>query len=244
MKLNQARGKAALVHQRKADELFAAANYSEALREYGLAADLDKSLFSTYEGMKRAQNHLQAQKLISEAEQLLKANQVAQAQDTVTQILTLVPDFQAAVDLKNRIKQSQFALVDGVELDVISTQPIDLNFNKTSLPAVFDVLTQLSGINFILDEDIRDKRTTFYLEQATFAQSLELLLRMNKLDKKVLNSKTIILYPKTRDKTKQFEDQVIQTFYLSSLDAKKRSICCEPCCRFVKFMFRKISMPS
>ncbi len=44
---------------------------------------------------------------------------------------------------------------------------------------------------------------------------------MNKLDKKILNSKTIILYPKTRDKKKQFDDQVIQTFYLSNLNAKK-----------------------
>ena len=51
--------------------------------------------------------------------------------------------------------------------------------------------------------------------------ALELLLNMNKLGKMVLNPKTIIVYPKTKEKEKQYEDQLIQTFYLSSIDAKK-----------------------
>ena len=53
-------------------------------------------------------------------------------------------------------------------------------------------------------EDVRGTNTTLFLENATFAQALELLLRMNKLDKKILNSKTIILFPQTRDKQKSY----------------------------------------
>ena len=60
-----------------------------------------------------------------------------------------------------------------------------------------------------------------FLERASFAQALELLLRMNKLDKKILNSKTMILFPKTREKQKQFEDQIIQTFFLSHIEAEE-----------------------
>ncbi len=44
---------------------------------------------------------------------------------------------------------------------------------------------------------------------------------MYKLNKKVLNESTIIIYPKTPDKEKQYEDLVVQTFYLDKLDAKK-----------------------
>jgi len=50
---------------------------------------------------------------------------------------------------------------------------------------------------------------------------MELILQMNGLGKKVLNSKTIIIYPLTREKEKQYGDQIIQTFYLSHIDAKK-----------------------
>lgn len=221
LNLTHAREKAAMAHQDSADVLFARGKYAEALQEYKIAAELNNSLFSAVDGLKRSQSHLEARQLVNDAEGLQKAGQDSRARELIHRALVLAPGYEPAQRLKNQIKQNRFALVDGVELDVTSTQPIDLNFNKTKLPDVFEVLTQLSGINFILDEDVRDQKTTFYLEKATFAQALELLLRMNKLDKKILNSKTIILYPKTRDKKKQFEDQVIQTFFLSNLDAKK-----------------------
>jgi len=50
---------------------------------------------------------------------------------------------------------------------------------------------------------------------------MQLIMQMNGLDKKVLNSKTIIIYPQSREKDKQYGDQIIQTFYLSHIDAKK-----------------------
>ena len=221
MKLDQARNKAALVHKAAADALFGQKQYAAALQEYQLSAELDNSMFSAVDGLKRTQKYLQVEQLVEDAEGLLQSNHSSRAEEVIRQALSLVPDYQDALLLKSRIKQSQFALIDGVELEVTSTNPIDLNFRETKLPDVFEILTKLSGINFILDEDIRNTKTTLFLEQATFAQSLELLLRMNKLDKKILNSKTIILYPKTRDKQKQFKDQVIQTFYLSHFDAKK-----------------------
>lgn len=221
LKLELAREKAALQHKAKGDDLLAKQNYPGALQEYQLAADLDGSLYVANEGAKLAGRYLQAQKLTAEAAELLKTRRRLQAKDTVEKALQFVADFQPALQLLNKIKSTSSTVVDGVELEVTSDQPITLNFNATKLTEVFNVLTKLSGINFILDEDIRDSSTSLYLEKATFAQALELLLRMNKLDKKVLNRKTIILFPKTRDKEKQFADQLIHTFYLSNIDAKK-----------------------
>ena len=221
LKLIHARSKAALDHKTKGDHFIAQQQYLNALQEYQLATELDGSIYAAFDGLATAGNYLQAERLVKDAQVLLQANRQSQARDIVNTALSLLPDYQPALQLKEKIKQDQYALVDGVELEVTSTQPINLNFRETKLPDVFNILTKLSGINFILDEDIRSNKTTLFLEQATFAQALELLLRMNKLDKKILNSKTIILFPKTRDKQKQFEDQIIQTFYLSHIDAKK-----------------------
>jgi general secretion pathway protein D len=111
--------------------------------------------------------------------------------------------------------------MDGVELDVASAEPLTLRFKDAKIKEVFKVLTKLTGINFILDEDVRDQPISVFLEQASFAQAMELILQMNGLEKKVLNSKTIVIYPQSRDKDKQYGDQIIQTFYLSHIDAKK-----------------------
>ena len=221
MKWVQARTKAAQVHSLRADSYMEQENYSAAVDEYQKAVDLDGSLFVVVDALEKAKKYLQAQKYVAEADKLLQARRQLPAKDVVRQALLLVPDYQPALQLKAQIDRNKYTIIDGAELEVISDQPITLNFRDAKLPDVFDILSKLSGINFILDEDVRGSNTTLFLEQATFAQALELLLQMNKLDKKILNTKTIILFPKTRDKQKQFEDQIIQTFYLSSIDAKK-----------------------
>jgi len=221
LQLRAAVTKSAMAHKIAGDDLFAQQRYAEAYQEYRLAAELDGSLYVAIDRMRDAQTRMQAEALLREAEALLQGNRTRQAAQVIDKALTLVPDHQRALELKGKIRTSQFALVDGVELEVTSTQLIDLNFKDTKLPDAFEIITRLSGINFILDEDVRNDKTTLFLEKATFAQALELMLRMNKLDKKILNSKTIILYPKTRDKQKQFDDQIIQTFYLSHLEAKE-----------------------
>ena len=221
IRLGDAKVKAAFYHKEKGDSFFDKQKYLNALQEYQLATDLDGSLYTAFDGMKISQDYLRVEELLKDAQGLLAANRRSQAKDTVETALSILPDYQPALQLKEKVKQDQYALVDGVELEVTSPQPINLNFHQTSLPDVFDILTKLSGIHFILDEDVRSNKTTLFLEQATFAQALELLLRMNNLDKKILNKKTIILFPKTREKQKQFNDQIIQTFYLSHIDAKK-----------------------
>ena len=221
IRLAEARNNAALYHKGRGDEFVDQQQYLSALQEYQLATELDGSIYTAFDGLKISRDHLVVEGLVKDAQVLLKAKQRSQAKEIVEEALSILPDYQPALQLKKATKQKQYALVDGVELEVTSPDPINLNFNQTKLPDVFDILTKLSGINFILDEDIRDNKTTLFLEQATFAQALELLLRMNKLDKKILNKKTIILFPKTREKQKQFNDQIIQTFYLSYMDAKK-----------------------
>ncbi|MDT8420646.1 MAG: cohesin domain-containing protein [Desulfuromonadales bacterium] len=221
MRLNFARARAAVVHKERADELFAAGNYQKALNEYQVAARFDATIETTQESIRNTQNHLDAQKLVEEGREFLKKHRTKQAKKAAELALQLVPEFSAAAALLNEVNSSYPTIIDGVVLEVVSSEPITLNLNKVKMPDVFKILTDLSGINFILDDDIRSKTATLYLEEATFAQALELLLSMNKLDKKILNPKTIILFPKNKDKQKQFEDQVIQTFYLSNIDAKK-----------------------
>ncbi|WP_303720352.1 secretin N-terminal domain-containing protein [Malonomonas rubra] len=221
LKLNLARDKASQTHKHLGDSFFQQEQYLSAKQEYQLAVDMDGANFSAADALSQTVKHLQAEKMTQEAAALLKERRRLQAKNTVEQALGLVADFQPALRLKQQIEKTALTIIDGVELEVTSDQPITLNFTNAKLPDVFEILTSLSGINFILDEDVRGTNTTLFLENATFAQALELLLRMNKLDKKILNSKTIILFPQTRDKQKQFEDQLIHTFYLSNIDAKK-----------------------
>ena len=221
LKLQHAKSMATQAHLHLGDKYFEQSDYQRARLEYQQSVLMDGSNFASASALQRAEDYLKAQKLTADAEDLLKARRHQQAKASVAKALDMVNDYLPALKLQKQLEDTAYTIIDGVELEVTSEKPITLNFTNAKLPDVFEILTSLSGINFILDEDVRGNNTTLFLEKATFAQALELLLQMNKLDKKVLNRKTIILFPKTRDKQKQFEDQLIQTFYLSNIDAKK-----------------------
>jgi len=220
-KLLEARADAAKMHLGRAREYMTAKEYAEAVAEYRLAIGLDKTLEVAALELRWAEELIEAGRLIDEAGEHYKARRLIQARKNLERALQLDPGNEKATELLDKVKVGRRAKIDGLELELASDQPVTLKFKDTDIRDVFNILSRLSGINFIFDEDIKSTKVTILLEDATFAQALELLVRMNKLGKKVLNPTTIILYPKTKDKEKLYEEQLIETFYLSSIDAKK-----------------------
>lgn len=221
MKLFDARNRAGLQHLNLARTYRQEGNYLQAVSEYLQTSALDPSLAIADQEMRQVQEILRADELVAEGQEFYKQRRFKQAHNNLDQALILVPNHAKALELQQKVKSAGLTLIDGVELDVTSNQPITLKFKNAKVKDVFNILAKLSGINFIFDQDVEKEQITVFLEDASFAQALELLLKMNDLDKRVLNPKTVILYPATKDKQKQYQDLIIQTFYLSNIDAKK-----------------------
>jgi general secretion pathway protein D len=159
--------------------------------------------------------------LVLQADDFMRNRRLTQAKNSLDQALLIDPQNTAALTLFEKVKSVPKTIVDGVELDVTSTKPISLKFKNTDIKDAFNILAKLSGVNFILDESLKKQSFNFDIIEVSFPQALELILQMNKLGKKILNSRTIIIYSRSKDGDKQFTDHLIQTFYLSNIDAKK-----------------------
>jgi general secretion pathway protein D len=222
LKLISTRTRAAGFHIRKARELREEGKIESALEQYRLARGFDPSLeIAAFEETQLLKT-LKAEELVAEAMKLIQDDQMPAAHKLIREAMQLAPNNAQVLELSELLdNQKQVVTLDGIDLDVSSTEPLTLHFKKAKTKEVFNVLNKLTGINFILDEDVRDQPISVFLEKASFAQALQLVLQMNGLEKKVLNSKTIIIYPLSREKDKQYGDQIIQTFYLSHIDAKK-----------------------
>ncbi len=194
---------------------------AEAMEKFQVALAFNPSMEIAAQELQRVRRMIQAQTLVEDAEQFFRARKYLQSKRILNRVLEIDPGNERAQALMKKVADAKLTVIDGQELEIASGKPITLKFNEANLRDVFQILSQLSGINFLFDEDLEEEKVTVYLEEATFAQALELLMKMNGLDKKVLNSKTILLYAKTKDKEKQYQDQIIQTFYLSNIDAKK-----------------------
>src|SRR4030065_203581 len=150
----------------------------------------------------------------------LDAKKTAEARTALKKSVSLNPKNQAAKDALDKLNEVRTKL-DGVELSLKSVKPITLKFRDTSIKEVFEIISKLSGINFVFDEDVKEQKIAIFLQDATFAQTMELLLLTNRLFAKSVTENTVIIIPKSPAKAKQYQDLVIHTFYLSHIEAKK-----------------------
>lgn len=221
MKLFDAKSRAALEHLKSARRARDNGRLREAATEYSQVIALDPSLETALQERRRVESRIEAEKLVTEAKEYIRERRYAQARSNLDQALLLDPEQTDAQQMLSDLKNRKSAIIDGIELEVTSNEPISIQFKDAQMREVFKTLSKLSGITFIIDTDVEDETVRLSLERATFAQALELLLNMHALALRVLNPQTVIVYPDSRDKKKQYEDLVIQTFYLSNIDAKK-----------------------
>lgn len=101
-------------------------------------------------------------------------------------------------------------------------KPISLEFRDASIKMVFDALRRTTGINFIFDKDVRpEQRTTVVLKQTALDDAIDVILSTSQLEKKVLNSSSVLIYPSTAAKLREYQDLVVRAFYLANVEAKQ-----------------------
>ena len=88
---------------------------------------------------------------------------------------------------------------------------------------VFEVLSRQTGINFIFDKDIKsDGKTTIFVQDVPIEQAIDLVLGQNQLARQVLSENMVLIYPNTSAKQKDYQDQIVKTFYLNTAAPKRR----------------------
>ncbi|GAB4295077.1 MAG: tetratricopeptide repeat protein [Desulfuromonadia bacterium] len=213
--------KAAQLHLKKGKSLFEAKRYEDAHREFQTALGLDPTLSLAQQLSEKSRNLQDAVMFYAEGQTLERENKPREAIRSYRRAAQLDPEngeYKSAVDRLQTVRNTR---MDGYQLQLKSTKPITLKFKDAKIKEAFQILSQLSGINFIFDDGVKDQPISILLENATFQQALDILTGMKKLGKKALNEHTIVIYPRTPDKIKQYEELFVQTFYLNKLDAKK-----------------------
>jgi len=94
-----------------------------------------------------------------------------------------------------------------------------IQFNNTSMKDVLAFIANATGINITYDREVTDRAMTIQLEQATLEQALNQIMTMNGLSYKVVNDRSIFVFPDTAPKHAIYDEQVVRTFYISHADA-------------------------
>lgn len=103
-------------------------------------------------------------------------------------------------------------------------KPVSIQFRDVGLKMVFEALAKTTNINFILDKDVQsEQKATLFVQNMLFADALDLLLRTNQLEKKVLSETSAIIYPDDALHQREYKDLTIRTFTLEYADVKQVS---------------------
>jgi general secretion pathway protein D len=93
-----------------------------------------------------------------------------------------------------------------------------IQFVNASLRDILNLIAGETGINVLYDREVQDRSVTVQLDGVTLEQALNQILSTNQLSYKVLSERSILVFNDTVQKHNQYDEQVVQTFYLSTAD--------------------------
>lgn len=161
---------------------------------------------------------------VEEAAALLKKNDAAGAERILRTVLAQSPMHAGARRLLQQVQEAQAAKNDKPAQTLKSpfAKPITLEFRDTPMKTVFEVIARSSGINFVFDKDVKsDAKVTIFVRNTSIEDVVRLVLVTHQLERKLLNENSVLIYPNTAAKAKEYQELVVKSFYLANADAKQ-----------------------
>jgi general secretion pathway protein D len=218
--LHKSKWNASLGHLAKGEEALKQGLYDEAIAEFQMSIAFYPTNNRAARLIDRAKAMKEAEYYTKQGHTLLRAQKLHQARESFEKALSFNPDHLEAKEALASLSKKEEPPAR-YRLRLKSEEPISLKFKKTPLINVFEVLTKLTGVNFIFDKDMPETKVTLFMTDVSFDRFLEMVLGTNNLAAKVVDERTMVVYPNTQAKAKEYRDLQVRTFYLSNMDVKK-----------------------
>ena len=164
-----------------------------------------------------------------ESRQMAQANTALKNGDTASALRSfnaILAENPAQVEAKKASEGIEIERNRGLTAEPLVSEalkkPVTLELRDVAIQTILEIFSQTSGVNFVLDKDLKsDLKTTIFAKNTSVEDALNLVLRTSQLNKKVLNESTLLIYADTEEKRKRYEELVMRTFYLKNADPKK-----------------------
>ena len=213
---------------RQAQELEKAERFDEATAAYRRALTYNGENTAAQAGLEQIIVLRQVQEKLARVRERMEKGEWRAARAEVAAALRFHPDSAPARALQQEIalKLRAEALPPKAEdaeqaaAQLFSTKPVTLRFRDTDIKEVLEVFARTAGVNVFTDESLPAKRITTFFRDLPLREAFNLILVSNRLFAKRVAENTVIVVPDNPGKRQQYDDLVVQTFYLTDADAK------------------------
>ena len=192
--LDRAKLRASSDHFQNGRRLYALGKYDQALVEYEVASELNPSNQDIDKELRETRNKLRAK--------------VAVAHEGKT-------DLQTLIDRTRNLPPPGLDLPTGVRM------PATLIFRDARSRDVFTAIARFADISLIFDPAFRDEPVTVDLRSTTLDDALNTVAGATRTFFRVTAPRTIAIIPDTPAKRREYEEEIVRTFYLSNADLKE-----------------------
>ncbi|MFL9869338.1 cohesin domain-containing protein [Paraburkholderia fungorum] len=216
-----ARENALVRYDEQGDRLAGSGAREAARKSYQHALTIDPADERALTGLAALDRAARLDALVDRAQALAAKKDSDGARRLLAQVLTEAPAQPRALALQRKLTGD--AGVSSVEAALASAyrKPIRIDFKDATLKQVFEVISRTSGLNFLFDKDVRtDQRTSIFLRSSTIEAAVRYVLATNQLAQQVLDENTVLIYPATPAKLKDYQELAVRTFFLSNAEAK------------------------
>jgi general secretion pathway protein D len=192
--LERAKMRASQDHFTRARRLSATGKLEEALVEYQAAAELNP-----------ANNDIERE--LQDTRSQLRAK-VAVADNGKTRLESL-------------IAQSLLAPLPGMDLPPDAKLPDSVVFRDANARDVYAAIGKFTNLSVVFDPTFRDQAISIDLRGQTLDEALNALSQTTRNFWRVTAQRTIAVVPDTAAKRREYEEEIVRTFYLSNADLKE-----------------------
>jgi general secretion pathway protein D len=192
--LERSKLRAAAEHFYQGRRLAGLGKFDEALIQYQMASELNPSSREIEQALTDTRNQLRAR--------------VAVAREGKTALETLI---ERARDLPPI----------GLDLPTDVKMPDSLTFRDANSRLVFLTIARLSGLSLGFDSTFRETPITIDLRNASLDTALGAVADATRTFFRVTAKNTVLVIPDTPAKRREYEEEVVRTFYLSNADLKE-----------------------
>jgi general secretion pathway protein D len=192
--LEQVKLRAAQEHFNRARRMASIGKLEDALVEYQIASELNPTNGAIQEEMRTARSQLRAKISVNE--------------EGKTQLETL-------------IQRSFDAPMPGADLADDIVLPDTLTFREASTRDVLTAIGKWANVSIVFDPTFRDQPITIDLRKVRLADALTSVAGATRNFWKANAQRTVTIVPDTPAKRREYEDEVVRTFYLSNADLKE-----------------------
>ncbi|MDE0829435.1 MAG: hypothetical protein OSB03_09560, partial [Vicinamibacterales bacterium] len=165
-------------------------NYDDALVEYQIASEMNPNSGEIQDALRETRNAVQARLIAREEGQT---------------------ELEALIERASALPPDGFALPE-------ATLPDSLVFRDAGTRDVFSALGQFADVSVIFDPAFIDEAVSVDLRGASLSNALTAVARSTRNFYRITGDQTVTVIPDTPAKRREYEEEVVQTFYLSNAD--------------------------